>query len=148
MFHQVRCHGVGTVRKTPGEVYHGAVRVGVLWGPGLVSVHHNDHGRIEHRVTGRHAGLHGQGVNERLYGGAHLPTALTDIVVLEVAVVRTTDIGLHITRSWLYGHEGRAEEGLVIADGIVRGHDGVPVPGFVPGKDTHLDGLGKALVYL
>ena len=41
-----------------------------------------------------HSGLHCKGVEERLHRGTYLTLALTDIVVLEISVVRAPDIGL------------------------------------------------------
>ena len=120
----------------------------VLRGPGLVSVHDDYHRGVEHRVARGHAGFHGQGVDERLHGGAHLPASLADVVILEIAVVGTAHIGFHMTGSRLDGHEGRPEEGLVVADGIVRSHHRVPVTGLLPGEHAHLGGLGETLVNL
>ena len=44
-----------------------------------------------------------------------------------------------MTRTGLYCHECGPEEGLVVADGIVRSHEGVYVTGLVPGEYPHLD---------
>ena len=126
------------MRQAPGKIYHGAVGVGVGRRPGLVSVGDDDHRGIAHRVARRHAAFHGQGVDERLYGGAHLAAALPDVVVFEVAVVRTAHVGLYMSGTRFNGHEGRPEEGLVVADGVVRCHEGISISRLVPGEDPHL----------
>ena len=128
--------------EAPGKVHHGSVCVGVLGRPRVsVLVGHYDNGGVEHLVAGGHAGFHGLGVDEGLYGRAHLTLALTHVVVFEVAVVRAAHIRFHVACSGLNGHEGGAEEGLVVADGVVRGHGGVAVTGLVPGEHPHFHGL-------
>ena len=57
-----------------------------------------------------HAGLHCQCIEERLDGGTDLALALTDIVILEIAVVRAADIGLDVSGYRLYGYETCPED--------------------------------------
>ena len=148
LLHQVGGNVVGTVRKAPFEG-HGAsdpfLAVGTARGPGPASGYLEGLGQVDHLVARGHPFLHGQGVEERLDGGTDLALALTDIVILEVTVVGTAHIGLHMAGARLHRHERGPEYRLVVADGIIRGHRGVDETLVVVGEDPHPDGFGKSL---
>ena len=82
--------------------------------------------------------LHGQGIEERLEGGAHLTPCLRDVVVLEETVVQAADISLHLARVRLDGDKAGLQEPLVVTDGIHRAHH--RVDGAFPREDGHANG--------
>ena len=87
---------------------------------------------IDHLGTRAHAGLHREGVEERLDGGTDLALALADIVILEVSVVRSSDVSFHVTGNRLHSYETGTKDGFIISDGVVRSHGSIHVTLFVP----------------
>ena len=145
LLHQPGGHGVGALGEAPAEVHHGPAGVRVLRRPGLVAVHDQHLRHVEHLVAGGHAGFHCEGIEEGLDGGTHLPLALPDVVILEIPVVGAAHVGADVARTRLDGHEGRPEEGLVVADGVVRGHERIDIARLLPGEQAHGHFLREAL---
>ena len=140
LLHQVG----GDVVRTPGETPAEGDRLPYVLGPvgasrrpGGSVVEHEGLGEVHHLVAGGHALLHGQGVEERLDRGADLALALAHVVVFEISVVGSADIGLHVSGARLYRHESASEYGLVVAYGVVGGHGGVDVSLVVPCEHPH-----------
>ena len=117
----------------------------ILRRPGLVAVHDQHLRHVEHLVAGGHAGFHREGIEERLDGGTDLPLALPDVVILEIPVVGTAHVGADVARARFDGHEGRPEEGLVVPDGVVRGHERIDIARLLPGEQAHGHLLREAL---
>ena len=144
LLHQPGGDGVGTVGQPPLEVHHRPVTMRILRCPGAPVADIQHLRGILHPVAGGHSGFHRQGIEERLDGGTHLPLPLTDIVVFEIAVIRSAYIGPDVPGLGFDRHEGSPEERLVVTDGIVRCHHGVPVSRGIPGEHPHGDLLVKA----
>ena len=87
---------------------------------------------IDHLRTRRHARLHRQCIEERFYRGTYLTLALTDIVILEIAVVRSAHVGFDMSGGRLHRHKACTENRLVVADGVVRGHSRVDISFLFP----------------
>ena len=98
----------------------------------LIVAHNESLRDIDNLGARRHAGLHREGVEEWLDSRTDLTFALTDIVILEVSVVRSADVSLDLSCHRLHSHESGTEDRLVISDGIVRGHRSVNVAFLVP----------------
>ena len=62
-------------------------------------------GHIHNLIAWSKALLHCQGIEERLDGRSHLTLALTDIIIFEVTVVRSSDICLHMSCMRLNCHK-------------------------------------------
>ena len=147
LLHQVGGDVVRGVRDTPFEAYGGsyhALAVRTARSPGAAR---SDEGlrQVDNLGARVHAFLHSKCVEERLDGGTYLTFALADVVVFEIAVVRSADICFDMAGSRLHGHEGRPEKGLVVAYRVVRRHRGVDVTLLVVGEDPHLFRLGEGL---
>ena len=112
--------------------------------PYLVACHDIGLLNIGSHVAGSPAVLHCQRVKVGLDGGADLPFALRTHVILEVAVVDAADVGFHVSCLGVHAHEACAEERLVVANTVDRGHDGVLVA--LQGVDSHLDRRGEGIV--
>ena len=148
LLHQVGRDVVRAVRETPFQcdgLTDPLLLVGASRGPG-VAVRKDERLRKVHDLVARsHTLLHRQRVEERFDRRTDLTLALTDIVVLEIAVVRTSDVGLHVSRARLHRHEGRTENRLVVTDRIVRRHRSVGVTFLIIGEHTHLHRSGERL---
>ena len=145
LLHQVGRDVVRTVGKTPFESYRTAY---ILWivgasrSPG-VAVNHKGLRHVDNLVTRSHPLLHGKSVEERLDCTADLTLALADIVEFEIAVVRSADVGSHLSGVRLYRHEGGPEYGFIVLYRVIRGHQGVRIALVIPGEDSHLDRLAE-----
>ena len=95
----------------------------IAWRPELTILKLNVVGNVGYSGARRElAFLHGQGIEERFEGRAHLSARLRDMVVFEETVIQTTHISFHMTRVRLDGDEAGLQEPIVITDGIHWSH--------------------------
>ena len=108
LFHEVGRYVVGTVGKSPLEC-HGLSDpffcIRTAGSPGFATGDLEGLWQVHHLVARGHSLLHCKSVEERLDGRSYLTLALTDIVVLEVPVIRSSDIGLDVTCAGFHRHE-------------------------------------------
>ena len=112
LLHQIGGDVVRTVGETPLEgdgLTDPDILVGTSRSP-LVLAYYECLRDIDHLGAWSHSGLHRQCVEERLDRGAHLTLALADIVIFEISVVRTSDIGLDVACDRLDCHEAGPED--------------------------------------
>ena len=135
LLHQIGGNIVGTLCESPFEsdgLADPLVLVRTCRSPCILLVDDEGLRYIHHLVTWAHSLLHGKSIEERLDCRSHLSLALTDIVIFEIAVVRSADICLYMSCLWLYGHECSTKMRLVILYRVVRSHRcvdvSVPVP--------------------
>ena len=78
-----------------------------------------------------------------LEGGPDLPTRQLDMVELKILVVGAAHVSLHMAGVGLHAHHAALQEGLVVTDGVQRGHHGVFRS--LVGKNAHLHFLVENL---
>ena len=135
LLHQVGRDVVRAVRETPFQcdgLTDPLLLVGASRGPG-VAVRKDERLRKVHDLVARsHTLLHRQRVEERFDRRTDLTLALTDIVILEIAVVRSAHVGFDMSGRRLHRHKACTENRLVVADGVVRSHRRVDISFLFP----------------
>ncbi len=129
LFHDPRRVVVAAAGQTPRERVEFAVLLHLarLLGRPRRAVGCFDRNRqVGHHRAGRHAEVvDGERVDEWLDGRADLAFALLGHVVLEVAEVRSADIGFDESRMGINRHEGRTHDAFMMENRIARGHQRV-----------------------